>query len=81
MLAEPVPLVIRNAPTKLMKELDYGKGYEYAHDAAEKADRDAVPARFPRGEGVLHPDRGGVEAKYKARLAEIKRWKKEHGGK
>ncbi|MBQ6922751.1 MAG: replication-associated recombination protein A, partial [Clostridia bacterium] len=35
-LAEPVPLVIRNAPTKLMKELDYGKGYKYAHDYAEK---------------------------------------------
>ena len=35
-LAEPVPLVIRNAPTRLMKELDYGKGYQYAHDAADK---------------------------------------------
>ena len=35
-LAEPVPLVIRNAPTKLMKELDYGKGYRYAHDYADK---------------------------------------------
>lgn len=35
-LAEPVPLHIRNAPTKLMKELDYGKGYEYAHDMSEK---------------------------------------------
>ena len=36
MLAEPVPLNIRNAPTKLMKELDYGKGYVYAHDTADK---------------------------------------------
>lgn len=36
MLAEPVPLVIRNAPTKLMKELNYGKGYQYAHDTADK---------------------------------------------
>ena len=35
-LAEPVPLVIRNAPTRLMRELDYGKGYQYAHDAADK---------------------------------------------
>jgi len=33
--AEPVPLHIRNAPTRLMKELGYGKGYEYAHDAPE----------------------------------------------
>ena len=36
MLAEPVPLVIRNAPTKLMKDLDYGKGYQYAHDTKDK---------------------------------------------
>lgn len=35
-LAEPVPLVIRNAPTHLMKELDYGKGYQYAHDSDDK---------------------------------------------
>ena len=34
--AEPVPLVLRNAPTSLMKELNYGKGYEYAHDTEEK---------------------------------------------
>src|SRR5699024_3894695 len=36
MLAEPVPLVIRNAPTRLMKDLHYGEGYQYAHNAAEK---------------------------------------------
>jgi len=36
MLAEPVPLQIRNAPTRLMKELHYGEGYEYAHDTEEK---------------------------------------------
>ena len=34
-VAEPVPLHLRNAPTELMKELDYGKGYRYAHDEAE----------------------------------------------
>ena len=32
LLAEPVPLVIRNAPTRLMKELGYGEGYKYAHN-------------------------------------------------
>lgn len=36
MIADPVPLAIRNAPTRLMKDLDYGKGYQYAHDAKEK---------------------------------------------
>ena len=35
-LAEPVPLVIRNAPTKLMADLHYGEGYQYAHDTKEK---------------------------------------------
>ena len=35
-LAEPVPLHLRNAPTKLMKELEYGKGYQYAHDFQDK---------------------------------------------
>ena len=47
MLAEPVPLVIRNAPTRLMKELHYGEGYQYAHDTPGQADHHAVPARFP----------------------------------
>jgi putative ATPase len=37
--AEPVPLHLRNAPTRLMKELEYGKGYQYAHD-----ERDAIAA-------------------------------------
>ena len=43
-IAEPVPLHIRNAPTRLMKELNYGKGYKYAHDEAEGiADMDCLP--------------------------------------
>ena len=81
MLAEPVPLVIRNAPTKLMKELDYGKGYEYAHDAAEKLTAMQCLPDSLAGKEYYTPTEEGVEAKYKARLAEIKRWKKEHGGK
>ena len=41
---EPVPLHLRNAPTRLMKELDYGKGYRYAHDEEDKvADMDCLP--------------------------------------
>ena len=36
MPTEPVPLPIRNAPTKLMKDLGYGKGYEYARDTQDK---------------------------------------------
>src|SRR5574344_2131520 len=43
-LSDPVPLVIRNAPTSLMKDLGYGKGYQYAHEAREKlTDRQCLP--------------------------------------
>lgn len=60
MLAEPVPLVIRNAPTDLMKELHYGDGYVYAHDTEEKNRADAVPARQRKGPCLLQAgDSGG----------------------
>src|SRR5205814_8242263 len=43
-VAEPVPLHLRNAPTRLMKDLDYGKGYRYAHDEADAiADMPCLP--------------------------------------
>ena len=42
--AEPVPLHLRNAPTKLMKELDYGRDYQYAHDVEGRvADMECLP--------------------------------------
>ena len=46
-VAEPVPLHLRNAPTKLMKDLEYGKGYRYAHDEAGWRGRDGLPAPGP----------------------------------
>ena len=49
---EPVPLVIRNAPTKLMAELHYGEGYQYAHSTAEKDDENAVPSGLPEGQDL-----------------------------
>ncbi len=74
--AEPVPLVIRNAPTKLMKELDYGKGYQYAHDAEEKlTDMECMPPSL-KGKEYYHPTSEGLEGKFKARLEDIKAWKK-----
>lgn len=74
-LAEPVPLVIRNAPTRLMKELDYGKGYQYAHDSAEKlTDMQCLPDSLANRE-YYQPMDQGVEVRYKARLREIKSWK------
>ena len=78
MLSEPVPLVIRNAPTKLMKELDYGKGYEYAHDSADKLTSMQCLPDSLAGKEYYRPTEEGKEARFKARLEEIKEWKKRH---
>ena len=76
MLAEPVPLIIRNAPTMLMKNLDYGKGYIYAHDTKEKLSTiqclpDSLKEKNYYQAGIL-----GEEERLKKRLEEIKEWKK-----
>lgn len=80
-LDEPVPLVIRNAPTKLMKNLGYGKGYQYAHDTEEKITNMQCLPDSLLGKEYYRPTEQGVEARYKARLAEIKEWKRAHGAK
>mgnify|MGYP002516176218 FL=1 len=73
---EPVPMNIRNAPTKLMKELGYGEGYVYAHDTKEKmAAMQCLPDSL-KDKTYYMPTEQGLEAKYKARLNEIKSWKK-----
>lgn len=81
MLAEPVPLVIRNAPTKLMQELNYGKGYQYAHDSADKLTNMQCLPDSLLGTTYYNPTTQGLEARVKARLDEIKRWKKQHSPK
>ena len=81
MLAEPVPLVIRNAPTKLMKELNYGKGYQYAHDTADKLTNMQCLPDSLLGTTYYNPTTQGLEARVKTRLDEIKRWKKQHSPK
>ena len=78
MLAEPVPLVIRNAPTKLMQELEYGKGYQYAHDTEDKLTNMQCLPDSLLGREYYRPTEEGVESKIKARLEEIKAWKKSH---
>ena len=71
--AEPVPLHIRNAPTKLMKEIGYGKGYQYAHDLEEKvADMDCLPDRL-KGRRYYHPTQEGIEKRIADRLQDIRR--------
>lgn len=77
-LSEPVPLVIRNAPTKLMKELHYGEGYKYAHDTKEKiTNMQCLPDSLKDKEYYL-PTNQGAEKQYKNRLDEIKKWRKEN---
>lgn len=77
-MAEPVPLVIRNAPTKLMAELHYGEGYQYAHDAQDKLTSMQCLPDSLRGRVYYEPTTQGLEAKFKARLEEIKAWKAAH---
>ena len=77
-LSEPVPLVIRNAPTKLMKELDYGKGYEYAHDAKDKLTAMRCLPDSLEGRRYYRPDGKGEEGELKDRLERITEWKKRH---
>ncbi len=78
MLAEPVPLVIRNAPTRLMKELNYGKGYQYAHDAEDKLTNMQCLPDSLQGREYYVPTEQGIEARCKARLEQIKAWKRQH---
>src|SRR5262245_205736 len=62
-VAEPVPLHLRNAPTKLMKALDYGRGYRYAHDEADAiaVDMECLPPAH-RGRTFYEPSDRGFEA-------------------
>jgi putative ATPase len=70
---EPVPLHLRNAPTKLMKELDYGKGYLYAHDEEGRvADMDCLPDSL-KGRSYYQPTSEGREKLLAQRMEEIRR--------
>lgn len=75
-LAEPVPLVIRNAPTRLMKELHYGAGYQYAHDTQERLTTMQCLPDSLLGREYYRPTDQGLEGRFKARLEQIKEWKK-----
>jgi putative ATPase len=75
--AEPVPLHIRNAVTKLMKQVGYGKGYQYAHDLNEKvADMECMPDNL-RGRQYYHPTQEGREKILAQRMEEIKQRKED----
>jgi putative ATPase len=71
--AEPVPLHLRNAPTKLMKSLDYGRDYQYAHDLEGKvADMECLPPSLA-GRRYYHPTQEGREKTLAQRMDEIAR--------
>lgn len=78
MIAEPVPLQIRNAPTKLMKELHYGEGYIYAHDTKEKISAMKCLPDSLLDRKYYVPTTQGSEAKVKERLEQIEAWREKN---
>src|SRR5580692_5173989 len=73
--SESVPLHLRNAPTGLMRNLGYGKDYQYAHDAKDKvADMQCLPENL-RDRVYYRPTNEGVEKRIRERMEEIKRLK------
>lgn len=75
---EPVPLQIRNAPTKLMKDLGYGKGYQLAHYAKDKLTTMKTMPPSLEGHEYYLPTSQGHEDRFKKRLEQIKEWHREH---
>lgn len=75
MLDEPVPLQLRNASTKLMEELGYGKGYQYAHDTEEKLTAMECMPDSLKGKKYYNPTDQGVEKRVKERKQAIEAWK------
>ena len=77
-LDEPVPLNIRNGVTGLMRDLGYGKGYQYAHDLKDKiAAMQCLPDSLV-GREYYRPTDQGLEYKFRDRLEQIKAWRREH---
>ncbi len=73
--AEPVPLQICNAPTDLMKKLNYGKGYIYAHDTEEKLTKMQCLPESLAGRRYYRPTKEGAERQVRERLEEILTWR------
>jgi len=75
--AEPVPLQICNAPTQLMKDLNYGQGYIYAHDTKEKLSKMKCLPDSLEGRRYYYPTQEGKEQRVKESLERILAWKAE----
>ncbi len=76
--AEPVPLQICNAPTDLMKKLNYGKDYIYAHDTSEKLSSMQCLPDTLADRRYYHPTEQGQEKQVKERLEEVLDWKRKN---
>lgn len=76
MLSEPVPLIIRNAPTSLMEELHYGEGYIYAHDTEEKLARMTCLPESLKDRKYYKPTASGSESAVREKLAKIEAFRK-----
>ncbi|MBI4636396.1 MAG: replication-associated recombination protein A [Candidatus Rokubacteria bacterium] len=73
--SEPPPLHLRNAPTPLMQDLGYGRGYQYAHDAPDaRVEQEHLPESL-QGRRYYRPTDRGLEAELGRRLAEWQRWR------
>jgi len=78
--ADPVPLHLRNAATGLMKNIGYGKGYQYAHDSEEKlTDMQCLPENLA-GRSWYHPTDQGFEARLRQRMVEIRKVRTKRSG-
>lgn len=78
MLSEPVPMQLRNAPTRLMKQLHYGEGYQYAHNTEDKlTDMQCLPDAL-LGRTYYRPTAQGSEARVQERLQQIAQWHSAH---
>ena len=75
-LAQPVPLHLRNAPTRLMEQEGYGKGYQYAHDTDEKLTAMTCLPENLAGKRYYVPTREGEEGAFAERLERIDAWKR-----
>ncbi len=78
-LAEPVPLQIRNAPTRLMKELGYGKDYKYAHDFEDALTTMKCLPDALEGRQYYRPTEYGQEQRVKERMEQIEAWRRGRG--
>jgi putative ATPase len=72
---EPVPLHLRNPTTGLMKNIGYGKGYQYAHDQEDKVTDMACLPESLAGKIYYQPTDEGFEARLRQRLEDIRRIK------